>query len=126
MFYYFNEPNVEEKETGTLKGLTTFFEEKVESLPEEMVKLAEEYGKEKSDIRFTENLIKDRKRKQAKREEKLFAMLEAAGMETFGTGENTYYKRIDSYPSIANEEMAHKWIKEEGFGGRGMELIFGL
>ena len=104
------------KKTGTLRGLSDLFEGDAESLPKEMVKLAEEYGKEKQAIRSAENEIKARKKKQAEKEEKLFAMLEAAGIETFGTGEYTYYKRVDSYPSIANEKMAHKWIKEEGFG----------
>jgi len=110
------EPSIIERETGTLKGLTTFFEEKVESLPQEMVSLAEEYGKEKRDIRSAENKIKARKKDQAEKEEKLFAMLEAVGIETFGTGEYTYYKKIDSYPSISNEKEAHAWIKREGFG----------
>ena len=108
------EPSI--KESGTLKSLTTLFEEKVTSLPKKMVELAEEYGKEKQAIKTAENKIKARKKIQAEKEEKLFAMLEAAGIETFGTGEYTYYKRIDSYPSIADEEKAHRWIKKEGFG----------
>lgn len=106
------------KEAGTLQNLTTLFEEKVESLPQEMVKLAEEYGEEKRSISQAEQKIKGRKREQAEKEEKLFAMFEAVGMTTFGTGAWTYYTRVDSYPSIDADKVpaAHKWIKEEGFG----------
>jgi len=101
-----------------LRDLGAFFEEKVESLPHEMVSLAEEYGEEKRSIKAAENKIKARKRVLLEKEEKLFAMFEAIGMTTFGTGEYTYYTRVDSYPSIdANKvKAAHTWIKEEGFG----------
>lgn len=112
------EPDTEvaPKEAGTLQGLNLLFEEKVESLPQEMVSLAEEYGEEKRSISAAEQKIKTRKRIQAEKEEKLFAMFEAVGMTTFGTGAWTYYTKVDSYPSIEVEKAAHKWIKGEGFG----------
>jgi len=95
---------------------SNIFKEDIKSLPKEMAELAEEYGKEKQAIKSVENEIKARKKIQAEREEKLFALMDVTGIETFGTGEYTYYKRVDSYPSIADEEKAHRWIKEEGFG----------
>ena len=95
---------------------SNIFKEDVESLPKEMAELAEEYGEEKRAIKSAENEIKARKKIQAEREEKLFALMDAAGIENFGTGGYTFFTRVDSYPSIADEEKAHRWIKEEGFG----------
>ena len=115
VFKEFEPDEATPKEQKTLQGLTTFFEEKVESLPKEMVTLAEEYGEEKRSISAAEQKIKVRKRGQAIKEEKLFAMFEAIGMDSFGAGAYTYYTKVDSYPSIAVEKAAFKWIRKEGF-----------
>ena len=108
-------PEIKIPEGIQMQDLNCFFNESQGSLPEEMVKLAEEYGEEKRSISQAEQKIKARKRVQAEKEEKLFAMFEGCGMTTFGTGNYTYYTRVDSYPSVAEEKRAFKWIRGEGF-----------
>ncbi|MCK4822748.1 hypothetical protein KA005_43695 [bacterium] len=108
-------PGVKIPEGTPMEDLGCFFNESQGKLPEEMVKLAEAYGKEKRSITAAEQKIKARKRVQAEKEERLFAMFDACGMSTFGTGEYNYYTRVDSYPSIAVEKAAFKWIEGEGY-----------
>lgn len=90
-------------------------EEDRQTLMKQMVKVAEKYGEEKRSISVAENKIKGRKGKLQEVEEKLFAMLEACGMQSFGAGAFTYFTRVDSYPSIAVEKAAFRWIEREGF-----------
>ena len=95
----------------------TFTEGDSDILPSSMVDLAVVYGAEKRAIKDVENKIKMRKAALAIMEEKLYALLEDEGIESFSTNGFTYFTRIDTYASVdkAQEGVAFAWIKEAGY-----------
>jgi len=113
--------NVEDFGLGSdtdMSGVNDLFKENgTQETSQDIVRLAEQYGKEKRSIKEEEGKLKKRKEKLLKKEAELFAILDCTGIESLSSPEWTFYKRVDTYASVdANmTSKAHDWIKEAGY-----------
>lgn len=72
-----------------------------------------------------EEALADTNRKIQQCEEKMVALMDAADLQNFKRGENTFYQYVESYPSVSKDKefQFFDWLREHGEDGIIKESI---